>query len=282
MSSPGVGLVEHGDPRLQHRHLEDLDALLLAAREAVVQIALRELARNLQPLHLGEQLGAELLDRNRVVGPGARLADRVDRAAQERADGDSGDRVRILEREEEALLRALVGAGLGHVLAVEQDLPLGDLVGGVAGDRVGERRLARAVRAHDRVHLARRDGEVDALDDLGAVLEGDVQVLEFQDGHERHGSPTLWRSRFGLGVAASAKLATCQTSEPPRSSLLLLLALLLFGAKRLPEIGRSLGSGMREFKDSVTGAKIDTHTELPAATPDSSATPAPQDREPVA
>jgi len=34
---------------------------------------------------------------------------------------------------------------------------------------------------------------------------------------------------------------------------LLLLALLLFGAKRLPEIGRSLGSGMREFKDSVTG-----------------------------
>jgi sec-independent protein translocase protein TatA len=35
--------------------------------------------------------------------------------------------------------------------------------------------------------------------------------------------------------------------------LLLLLALLLFGAKRLPEIGRSLGSGMKEFKDSVTG-----------------------------
>ena len=34
---------------------------------------------------------------------------------------------------------------------------------------------------------------------------------------------------------------------------LLILALLLFGAKRLPEIGRSLGSGMREFKDSVTG-----------------------------
>jgi sec-independent protein translocase protein TatA len=36
--------------------------------------------------------------------------------------------------------------------------------------------------------------------------------------------------------------------------LLLLLALLLFGAKRLPEIGRSVGHGMREFKDSVTGA----------------------------
>jgi len=36
--------------------------------------------------------------------------------------------------------------------------------------------------------------------------------------------------------------------------LLLLVALLLFGAKRLPEIGRSMGQGMREFKDSVTGA----------------------------
>jgi sec-independent protein translocase protein TatA len=40
---------------------------------------------------------------------------------------------------------------------------------------------------------------------------------------------------------------------------LLIVALLLFGAKRLPEIGRSLGSGMREFKDSVT------HQALPEA-----------------
>ena len=63
--------------------------------------------------------------------------------------------------------------------------------------------------------------------------------------------------------------------------LLLLLALLLFGAKRLPEIGRSLGSGMREFKDSVTGKSTDTHTELPAATPDPNPAPTPQEREPV-
>jgi sec-independent protein translocase protein TatA len=49
--------------------------------------------------------------------------------------------------------------------------------------------------------------------------------------------------------------------------LLLLLALLLFGAKRLPEIGRSLGTGMREFKDSVTGHKPDTTPELPVAGP---------------
>lgn len=50
--------------------------------------------------------------------------------------------------------------------------------------------------------------------------------------------------------------------------LLLLLALLLFGAKRLPEIGRSLGTGMREFKDSVTGKTPSAESpELPAAEP---------------
>jgi sec-independent protein translocase protein TatA len=47
--------------------------------------------------------------------------------------------------------------------------------------------------------------------------------------------------------------------------LLLLLALLLFGAKRLPEIGRSLGTGMKEFKDSVTGKTPVEPTELPPA-----------------
>jgi sec-independent protein translocase protein TatA len=42
-------------------------------------------------------------------------------------------------------------------------------------------------------------------------------------------------------------------TSPTHVTLLLLIALLVFGAKRLPEIGRSLGTGMREFKDSVTG-----------------------------
>jgi sec-independent protein translocase protein TatA len=35
--------------------------------------------------------------------------------------------------------------------------------------------------------------------------------------------------------------------------IVLLIVLVIFGAKRLPEVGRSLGSGMREFKDSITG-----------------------------
>ena len=49
---------------------------------------------------------------------------------------------------------------------------------------------------------------------------------------------------------------------PMEIVLLLGLALLLFGAKRLPEIGRSMGKGMREFKDSVSGIGND-HLEPP-------------------
>jgi sec-independent protein translocase protein TatA len=53
--------------------------------------------------------------------------------------------------------------------------------------------------------------------------------------------------------------------------ILLIVLLLIFGAKRLPEMGRSLGKGMREFKDSVTGVEEavsttpPTRVELPSA-----------------
>ena len=39
----------------------------------------------------------------------------------------------------------------------------------------------------------------------------------------------------------------------PELLILLVVVLIFFGPKRLPEMGRSLGRGMREFKDSVTG-----------------------------
>ena len=50
--------------------------------------------------------------------------------------------------------------------------------------------------------------------------------------------------------------------------LLLAVVLLVFGPKRLPEMGRSLGKGMREFKDSITGKDDDEKTpaELAAQT----------------
>ena len=52
--------------------------------------------------------------------------------------------------------------------------------------------------------------------------------------------------------------------SPTHLVILLLVVLLLFGAKRLPEIGRSLGVGMREFKDSVTGVQEATNLNTPA------------------
>ena len=41
--------------------------------------------------------------------------------------------------------------------------------------------------------------------------------------------------------------------NPIHLAFLLILLLLVFGAKRLPEMGRSLGAGMRGFKDSLSG-----------------------------
>jgi sec-independent protein translocase protein TatA len=40
---------------------------------------------------------------------------------------------------------------------------------------------------------------------------------------------------------------------PPELLIVLVIVLVIFGPKRLPGLGRSLGSGMREFKESITG-----------------------------
>jgi sec-independent protein translocase protein TatA len=53
--------------------------------------------------------------------------------------------------------------------------------------------------------------------------------------------------------------------------VILVVALLVFGPKRLPEIGRSLGKGMREFKDSITGSN--DKPELPPRSGDESPPP---------
>ena len=45
---------------------------------------------------------------------------------------------------------------------------------------------------------------------------------------------------------------------PLELAIVLLIVLVIVGGKRLPQLGRQLGGGMREFKDSVT-AKADKH-----------------------
>ena len=53
--------------------------------------------------------------------------------------------------------------------------------------------------------------------------------------------------------------------NPLHIAFLVVVLLLVFGARRLPEIGRSLGSGMREFKTSVTGELNHSQQTLPPA-----------------
>jgi sec-independent protein translocase protein TatA len=78
----------------------------------------------------------------------------------------------------------------------------------------------------------------------------------------------------------------------PELLIVLVIALIVLGPKKLPEVGRSLGRGMREFKDSVSGVSqdedddevraIQTSTEArPAAVAASDATaPAPSESTP--
>ena len=72
---------------------------------------------------------------------------------------------------------------------------------------------------------------------------------------------------------------------PGELIIVLIVALLIFGPKRLPEMGKSLGKGMREFKDSITGDDKDRDSHdaatvtqvqaLPPAAPPKAAAPTP-------
>ena len=66
--------------------------------------------------------------------------------------------------------------------------------------------------------------------------------------------------------------------------ILLLVLLLVFGPKRLPEMGKHLGKGMREFKESVTGMVDDVETGSTADEPFVPAAPVaakPRDRDSI-
>jgi len=59
--------------------------------------------------------------------------------------------------------------------------------------------------------------------------------------------------------------------NPLHIAFLVVILLLVFGAKRLPEIGRSLGGGMREFKEGISGdGKQNQITQAAQAREDSS------------
>jgi sec-independent protein translocase protein TatA len=49
----------------------------------------------------------------------------------------------------------------------------------------------------------------------------------------------------------------------PEILVVLVIALIIFGPKRLPELGRSLGRGIREFRSSISGSGDDDKDEKP-------------------
>ncbi len=56
--------------------------------------------------------------------------------------------------------------------------------------------------------------------------------------------------------------------NPIHIAFLLILLLLVFGAKRLPEMGKSLGHGMRGFKDAISGEPAQATIVSPTAAAD--------------
>ena len=62
--------------------------------------------------------------------------------------------------------------------------------------------------------------------------------------------------------------------NPLHIALLLFILLLVFGAKRLPEMGRSLGAGLRGFKESISGETHESVAELSSVSAEPAAAPA--------
>lgn len=75
--------------------------------------------------------------------------------------------------------------------------------------------------------------------------------------------------------------------SPLEIALIALILVLLFSAKRIPEMGRYLGRGMREFKEAITESDKDEQVEAPEridlsspATPQSDAAETPPTKKP--
>lgn len=59
---------------------------------------------------------------------------------------------------------------------------------------------------------------------------------------------------------------------PLEIAIVLIIALIVFGPKRLPELGSSLGRGIREFRNTVTGDKHDDDDDVKALSASQAAT----------
>src|SRR4029453_6331288 len=120
---------------------------------------------------------------------------------------------RVLHGQEHAGPGPLVGGHVQDVLALERHLAPGHLVAGVAGQGVGQGRLAGAVGAHQGVDPPGLDGQGDTPQDL-LVLHVDVGVLDHQ-GRIRHRfffAPHGFRSSASLAQSSGRSTSTSSPS----------------------------------------------------------------------
>src|SRR3954454_14435718 len=140
-----------------------------------------------------------------------------DRRADDSFERHTGDFNRILHGEEEPALRALPRRESEDVFAIDGDGTAGYLVFATAHQRVGQRRLTRSVRTHERVDLTGAHFEVDSTQNL-VPTDGRVQIADAQDvtgrvarvRRVRHGSttdtslPSTWTVYTGTGWVAGS------------------------------------------------------------------------------
>ena len=115
---------------------------------------------HLQNVHGGVELLAELAQTQALAAP------LLQGAADEAGQGDAGDLHGVLEGEENALLGPLVGGLVGDVFPLEEDLTAGDVILGVAHERVAQGGLAGSVGPHEDVGLAGVYIQINAVENL--------------------------------------------------------------------------------------------------------------------
>ena len=152
-----IQLVEDRELRPQHRQLQRLVALLLAAGQIHVERPVEE--RRAEADALG-------LTAERSVQPVGAAAAGGERLAHHVGQHHAGHLAGVLHHQVQAGLGTTPRRQGQHVLAVQQHLPAEHLVAGATHHHGRQGGLAGAVGAHDRVHLAGADGEVDPVQDL--------------------------------------------------------------------------------------------------------------------
>ena len=173
----GIGLIKDRHLRVEQRHLEDFHALFLAAREADIERTLQHIRVDAERRRRATHRLHEVARRQFSLA--ARLTLGIHRRLEEGHGRNARNFQRILEGEKKPRRRALMRFHLEDIHAVEQDFAFGDGVILLTRDDIGERRLARTVRAHDRRDFARLHREREAVEDL-LTVDFDVEVLDIK------------------------------------------------------------------------------------------------------